>query len=113
MARRRRDPDAVGTSFPTARSPEMREQQMISLATDLVERQIREGTASAQVLVHYLKLATRKEELELKNLEARSELLKAQVDAQASAQRTEELYKQALKAMRVYAGQDDEDDDDY
>jgi len=93
---------------PPAKTPSGREMQMVSLATDLAEEQIRTGRASAQVITHYLKLGTEREKLEQQRLAQENELLKAKVDALASAQRVEELYDQAIKAMRSYAGQDEE-----
>lgn len=80
---------------------------MVSLAVDLAERQLREGTASAQVISHYLKLGSTRERLEQERLNQENELLKARVDAMASAKRVEELYVQALDAMRSYAGLED------
>ena len=43
-----------------ALTPEARENQMISLAVDLAEKQLMEGTASSQVITHYLKLGSTK-----------------------------------------------------
>lgn len=91
-----------------ARSPEARENQMIALAVDLAEKQLIEGTASAQVITHYLKLGTLKEQLEREKLEKENELLKAKTEAIQSAQRVEELYSNALEAMRKYSGDVDE-----
>lgn len=92
---------------PPATSFEGRENQLVSLAVDLAERQMREGTASAQVISHYLKLGSTRERLEQERLSQENELLKARVDAMASAKRVEELYMQALNAMRSYAGLED------
>lgn len=92
---------------PPATSFEGRENQMVSLAVDLAERQLMEGTASAQVISHYLKLGSTRERLEQERLAQENELLKARVDAMASAKRVEELYMQALSAMRSYAGLED------
>lgn len=85
---------------------------MISLAVDLAERQLLEGTASAQVITHYLKLGTLKEQLEREKLEKENELLRAKTEALQSAQHIEELYAEAIKAMRSYSGSvaDDEVD---
>lgn len=88
-----------------AATPEQRENQMVALAVDLAERQLREGTASAQVINHYLRLGTSRERLEQEKLRRENELLEARADAIASAARVEELYKVALDAMRSYAGQ--------
>lgn len=89
---------------PPATTPEARENQMINLAVDMAEKQMLEGTAPAQVVTHYLKLATVREKLEREKLARETELLTAKVEAIASAKRVEELYGKALDAMRGYAG---------
>lgn len=89
-----------------SKTPEAREVQMISLATDLAEKQMREGTASSQVISHYLKLGTTRERLEQEKITHENELLKARKEAIESTKRTEELFKEALEAMRSYSGQD-------
>lgn len=93
-----------GPSRPPATTPEGREKQLIGAAYDLAERQIREGTATAQVITHFLKLGTEREKLERKRLEGENKLIDAKVESLASAARVEELYKNALAAMRSYAG---------
>ena len=93
-----------------ALSPEAREKQMISLAVDLAERQLVEGTASSQVITHYLKLGSTKERIEKEILEKQKELIEAKTQTLQSAQRVEELYSNALNAMKKYSGQDDFDD---
>lgn len=85
---------------------EARENQMVALAVDLVEKQLREGTASSQVISHYLKLGSSRERLEQERLAGENRLIEAKVEAMASAKRVEELYGQALNAMRSYAGQE-------
>ena len=92
-------------------TPEARENQMISLAEELAERQLMEGTASAQVIVHYLKLGTIKERYELEKLKADTALQQAKIEALGSAQRIEALYEDAMKAFRSYSGYGDEDDE--
>ena len=87
-----------------AMTPEARENQLISLATDLAEKQLREGTASSQVIVHYLKLATKKEQLEQEMLARKTEHLTAQTESLQAAKRIEDLYENALKAMKEYGG---------
>lgn len=99
--------DLTERRFPPARDAEDRENQLISLATDLAEKQLREGTASSQVITHYLKLGTMREKLELRNKELDNELLIAKREALESAKRVEELYSDAIAAMRSYAGTDD------
>lgn len=91
-----------------ATTDEGRESQLISLAADLAERQLADGTASAQVITHFLKLGSTRERLEQKRLENENLLLSAKVDQLASAKRVEELYEQALSAMRTYSGQQTE-----
>jgi hypothetical protein len=83
-----------------------RENQLISSAIDLAEKQLIEGTASAQVITHYLKLGSTREKLEQERLYRENELLGARVDTLASAKKVEELYSAALDAMRSYAGRE-------
>ena len=94
-------------------TPEARENQLISDAMDLAEQQIRNGTASSQIITHFLKLATTKMELEKEKLRNENELLRAKTDAIQSAQNTEELYKNAIEAMRRYSGQGANEEYDY
>lgn len=96
-----------------ALTPEARENQMIAYAVDLAEKQLREGTASSQVITHYLKLGSSKERLEREKLERENELLRAKAESLQSAQRSEEVYEKALQAMRSYSGQDYADVEDY
>ena len=87
-----------------ATTPEARENQLVALAVDLAEQQLMDGTASAQVITHYLKIGTTRETLEKEHLRRRNDLLVAQKEAADSAKRVEELYKTALDAMRTYSG---------
>lgn len=96
---------------PPATTPESRENQLISLAVDLAEAQMTEGTASSQVITHFLKLGSTKEKIEKEILEQQRELIKAKTEAIQSAKRIEELYKNALDAMRLYTGSPTVSDD--
>lgn len=95
-----------------ALTPEARENQLISLASDLAEKQLREGTASSQVITHYLKLGSTKERIEKEILEKQKELIEAKTQNLQSAKRIEELYSNALNAMRNYSGHGSGDDDE-
>jgi hypothetical protein len=86
------------------KTPEQRENQLIAKAVDLAERQIEEGTVSAQVLTHYIKLGSTREKLEQEMIGLRNEHLKAQTEALAAQGRIEELIGDALSAFRRYAG---------
>lgn len=97
---------------PPATTPEARENQMIALAVDLAEKQLREGTASSQVVTHFLKLATTRESMERELLKQEVELKKAKTEAIQSSKKIEELYKQALVAMSTYSGNRGDTDDD-
>lgn len=112
---------AAGSSEPLSQkrpalTPEAREGQLISLATDLVEQRLRDGTATSQEVVHFLRLGSLREKLEREKLEAENTMLRAKTQALESQARTEELYAQAIKAMQRYSGnldpEDEEDDDD-
>lgn len=93
-----------------ALSPEARENQLIAYATNLAEKQLREGTASSQVIVHYLKLGSSKERLEKQLLAEQVKLAEAKTEAIQSAQRIEELYSDAIEAMKRYSGHGDKND---
>lgn len=90
------------------RTPEERENQMIALAVDVAEEQLRNGTASAQVITHFLKLGSTKERIEKEILEKQKELIEAKTATLQSAKRVEELYENALRAMRSYQGVEDD-----
>ena len=96
-----------------ALTPEARENQLIYLATELAEQQLRDGTASSQVITHYLKLGTQKERIEREILEKQKDLITAKTEALQSTKRIEELYAEAISAMRRYSGngEDDETED--
>lgn len=115
MGRRARQPLESDTnvvkkdkSHP-ASTPEEREQQIISLAYDLAERQIREGTASSQVLTHFLKRGSIEAELELEKLKKENALLEAKKGAIESSQRIEALYADAITAMKKYRGSSEDE----
>lgn len=94
-----------------ALTPEARENQLIALAVDLVEKRLIEGTASSQETTHFLKLATTKAKLEKKILEKQCELISAKTDAIKSAEKVEQLYIDAISAMKRYSGHGGEIDD--
>lgn len=94
-----------------ALTPEARENQMIALAVDLVEQRLLDGTASSQETTHFLKLGSTKNRLEMEKLQEENRLLKARTEALQSAKRVEELYSEAIKAMRRYSGQGSDDDE--
>lgn len=106
VSRRTNGSEPQGSNRRPATTPEGRENQLVSLAVDLAEKQLEQGTASAQVISHYLKLGSTRERLEQERLIRENELLKAKVDQIANQQKVEELYRDALNAMRSYAGQE-------
>ena len=115
MPARKREVKLEKSSRKPATTPEGRENELVSQATDLAEKQIRSGTASSQVITHFLKLGSTRERLEQERLEHENELTRVKIEALESQKRVEELYMEALTAMRSYAGDltppepDDED----
>src|SRR5262245_41815696 len=101
--RRGSEPDKKSRRKP-ATTPEGRENEMVSAAIDLAEKQIRNGTASSQVITHFLKLGSTRERLEQMRLEHENELTRVKIEQLESQKRVEELYMEALSAMRSYAG---------
>ena len=100
-----------------ALSPEARELQLINKAYAAAERQLDEGTASSQVITHFLKLGTARAELEKEKIRAEIEEKKAKVKAIENGEEMKALYENAIRAMRDYGGYgsgndyDDEEDD--
>lgn len=105
------------TKVRPALTPEARENQLISLAIDLVEQRLIDGTASSQETTHFLKLATSKAKLERERFELENELIKAKTKALHDQADMKVLYENAIAAMRRYGGHgddfDDEECDDY
>lgn len=95
-----------------AKTPEARENQMINLAVDLAEKQLLDGTASSQVITHYLKLGSTKEAIEKDILKEEVKLVKARTENLESDKRKEEMYAKALAAMRTYSGNGEDEDYD-
>ena len=106
MATASQTPEPRKPRRPPARTLEAREQQLVSAAYDLAEQQISEGKASSQVLTHFLKLGTTREQLEQERLKRENLLLEAKAKNMASSERMEVLYEEAIKAMRGYRGDD-------
>lgn len=94
-----------------ALTPDSRENQMISLAMDLVEKRLMEGTASSQETTHFLKLAASTTRLENELKEKQKELMEAKSKALQSAEDIKKLYEDAITAMRKYSGHGDSDGD--
>lgn len=111
MARVKANTSGEARKRRPALTPEARENQMISLAVDLAERQLEEGTASSQVITHYLKLGSMREKLERERLEEENKLLRAKTKALEDQKEMKELYVDALKAMRSYQGAGDPDEE--
>lgn len=114
MVRKQSEEDVWPPIPPPAKTLEGREDQLIAAAMDLVERRIREGSASAQETVHFLRLGSVRNQLEQDKLRHENEVLQTRVKEMESRRSSEELYAKALAAMRGYQGFEDPDrDDDY
>ena len=114
MAKTKKTSSNPSRKIRPALTPEARENQLISLAVDLVEQRLIDGTASSQETTHFLKLGSIKNRLEMEKLEEENRLLKAKTESIQSQKRVEELYAEALNAMRSYAGQaGDNNDNEY
>lgn len=113
MVAPRKAPKPSTTRRPPATTPEARENQLINYAIDLAEQQMLEGTASSQVITHYLKLASTRETLEKEKLRREVEVLRAKTEALEANKGSDEMYKQALQAMRSYQGVESPDEEYY
>ena len=96
-----------------ALTPEARENQLIALAVDLVQQRLIDGSASSQETTHFLKLGSMKNQLEMEKLREENKLLKAKTESIQSAKRVEELYAEAINAMRRYSGNSNANADEY
>lgn len=106
MSRSKKVP-APGKSTPISprpNTPEGRETQVIAIAYDLAEKQIREGTASSQVITHFLKMGAQRERLEREILEAQYKLVLAKTDAIEEEKRNNIDYQEVIRALRRYNG---------
>lgn len=113
MPRKKAEP--IGFDYkniPTATTPEGRENQLIALAYDLAEKRLREGTASAQEVTHFLKMGSSTQRMEREILGEQKKLLTAKTESLESSKRVEDLYSRALSAMREYSGAGSEEDYD-
>lgn len=99
-------------SMAPARTSEGRESQMINLAMSLAEEKLKNGTASSQIIVHYLNLGTEKAKLERMGLEADVELKRSKAKVLEMQATSEEVAQKALEAFKSYAGLKYEEDDD-
>lgn len=108
--RKSTDSSASKRKSRPALTPEARENQLISLSVDLAEQQLRDGTASSQVITHYLKLGSTKHQIEMEKLKNENALLKAKAKAIESSENAEKLFSEAVKAFSTYAGKKDEFD---
>lgn len=106
MGKRDSDSEPRISRRKPATTSEGRESQLVSLAEDLAEKQLTDGTASAQVISHYLKLGSSREKLEQQRISHENELTRIKIEAYAQQQRIEELYAKAIDAMRSYSGQE-------
>lgn len=95
-----------------ALNPEVRENRMISMAMDLAEEQLQNGTASSQIITEFLKRGSEKARLENEKLKEENQLLRAKTEALQSQQKVEELYLEAINAMKKYTGNGGVSDDE-
>lgn len=87
-----------------ARTPEERENQLIALSMDLAEKRIRDGSATAQEVTHFLKLGSVRNQLELQKIERENKLLEAKVDQIESGHRSDDKLEEVLRAVTSYKG---------
>lgn len=99
------------TTMSVATTPEGRENQLIAAAYDLAEERILSKTASAQEIVHFLRMGSAKERMEREILAEQKKLVSAKTESLESAKRVEEYYQKAINAMRLYSGRGSEEDE--
>lgn len=102
--------EQLTTNLPThaATSMEARENELISLAYDAAEKRIREGTATSQEIVHFLKLGSSTDRLQKELMESEMKLKDARIQSLESADHLEKIYSDAIEAMKRYSGHEDD-----
>ena len=100
MARQR----TVARRRKPATSPEEREMQLADAAYDLAEEQIENGTASSQVITHFLKMGSSRERLEQERMRHEVQLMEVKKEQLEGQKRVEALFSDALNAFRGYSG---------
>lgn len=110
---RRMDEDPSTRRRSPAKTPEERETSLISMAMDLAEQRIADGTASSPLLLHFAKLGSSREELEQQRLVNENAVLRKKLETMEAAIDVKNLMEDALSAFKGYSGEDDDDDGDY
>lgn len=105
------DPPITRKIVP-ADDPEARQNQLIALAVERVEQRLLDGTATGQEIIHFLKLATTKHQLETERLRKENTLLEAKTEQIKSEKQTAEMFAEAIEAMRSYKPPEDEEEVD-
>lgn len=103
MVRKKQEPQPPERTSRPATTPEARENQLINLAVNLAEKQLKDGTASPSVIAHYLKLGSQRERLERDILEKNAKLMEAKARNIDKERESEETAKAAIEAMRNYS----------
>lgn len=93
------------------RTPEGRENRLISMALDLAEERLRNGTATAQEVVHFLKLGSEKSRVEVEKLELEKKLVEAKTENLKAQRDMATMFNDAMAAMKRYRGEEDDIDD--
>ena len=90
------------------RTEEEEEKRAGSYAMDLAIKQLREGTASSQIIVHFLRINSQKEQAELRKIQKEIELLEAKKKSIEAGEEQDKKYEEVVKAISSYAGKDQE-----
>ena len=110
MAKKKESESKVARKIRPALTPEAEENQCIHLAMQRAKEQLMDGTASSQVIVHFLKLGSSKEKIEKEILERQKELITAKTDQIHATKQTGDLYADAVRALHGYQGQTDDEE---
>ena len=88
---------------------ETRENQLVALAMNLAEQRLRDGKATSQEIVYFLKAGSPDEKLKRQLLEAQAELAKAKAEAIENEKQNAKLFEEAIAAFKEYNGESYED----
>lgn len=82
---------------------EAQETKLVALALKQAQIHLEEGTASSQIVTHFLRLGSLKAQVELEKLELENRLLEEKIQAERSGQQLNEMFGEVLAALKSYS----------
>lgn len=78
------------------------EAKLISLTLQMAEQQLIDGTASSQVMTHFLRLGSIRSKVELEKLRLENNLLTEKIQSEKMGQQLKEMFQDVMESLRDY-----------